>query len=217
MGTQGEHTLAAPPPPQISLFEQVPQLSVPPQPSEMCPQFLPWALQVVGLQQMFLSHFSPIVQLPQLSFPPQPSSALPHCRPSSAQVLGTQALHTLFEQISPGRQLPQLSFWPVQLLVIVPQFLPWFWHSAGGGGALHTLLMQVSPLTQPPQLSVPPHPSEICPHSAFWSVQVVFLHVWQVCVNLSQAMPEPHAPQSIVLPQPSGLVPQSFACAHVIG
>ena len=31
---------------------QVPQLSVPPQLSEIVPQFLPWAAQVVGLQQV---------------------------------------------------------------------------------------------------------------------------------------------------------------------
>src|SRR5262245_8502411 len=44
------HTLATPPPPQVWGAVQTPQVSVPPQPSGMVPQFLPWAAQVVGVQ-----------------------------------------------------------------------------------------------------------------------------------------------------------------------
>ena len=48
-------TLATPPPPQVWGEVQVPQVSVPPQPSEMVPQFLPCAAQVVGV------HVAPVV------------------------------------------------------------------------------------------------------------------------------------------------------------
>src|SRR5438132_3700783 len=46
----GPQTLAIPPPPQICGAAQVPQVSVPPQPSRIVPQFFPWAAQVVGVQ-----------------------------------------------------------------------------------------------------------------------------------------------------------------------
>jgi hypothetical protein len=42
-------TLTTPPPPQVWGEVQVPQVSVPPQPSEIVPQFFPWAAQVVGV------------------------------------------------------------------------------------------------------------------------------------------------------------------------
>src|SRR5207253_11364881 len=46
----GPQTFAVPPPPQICGAVQVPQVSVPPQPSRIVPQFFPWAAQVVGVQ-----------------------------------------------------------------------------------------------------------------------------------------------------------------------
>src|SRR5207237_4872092 len=46
----GPQTFAMPPPPQICGAVQVPQVSVPPQPSRIVPQFFPWAAQVVGVQ-----------------------------------------------------------------------------------------------------------------------------------------------------------------------
>src|SRR5207245_4863365 len=46
----GPQTFATPPPPQICGAVQVPQVSVPPQPSRIVPQFFPWAAQVVGVQ-----------------------------------------------------------------------------------------------------------------------------------------------------------------------
>jgi hypothetical protein len=42
-------TFMVPPPPQVSDPLQLPHWSVPPQPSLMLPQFLPWAAQVVGV------------------------------------------------------------------------------------------------------------------------------------------------------------------------
>src|SRR5262245_14453607 len=43
-------TLVTPPPPQVWGAVHVPQVSVPPQPLEIVPQFLPCAAQVVGVQ-----------------------------------------------------------------------------------------------------------------------------------------------------------------------
>jgi hypothetical protein len=51
MGVQPQ-TFVVPPPPQLSGAVQVPQSSVPQQPSGMVPQFLPSALQVVGAQHV---------------------------------------------------------------------------------------------------------------------------------------------------------------------
>ena len=46
------HTFATPPPPQVSGDVHPPQLSVPPQPSEMLPQFFCWAAQVVLVHEV---------------------------------------------------------------------------------------------------------------------------------------------------------------------
>src|SRR6059036_300740 len=43
-------TFATPPPPQVCGAVQAPQVSVPPQPSAIVPQFFPCAAQVVGVQ-----------------------------------------------------------------------------------------------------------------------------------------------------------------------
>jgi len=43
-------TFATPSPPQVCGLEQEPHVSVPPQPFEIVPQFLPWAAHVVGVQ-----------------------------------------------------------------------------------------------------------------------------------------------------------------------
>ena len=76
------HTLVVPPPPQVCGAVQVPQFSVPPQPSASEPQFFPCAAQVVGVQpQTFAVPLPPqvwgAVQAPQLSVPPQPSGHEP--------------------------------------------------------------------------------------------------------------------------------------------
>src|SRR5437016_180173 len=49
-GAPTPQTFATPPPPQVCGAVQTPQVSVPPQPSGMVPQFFPWAAQVVGVQ-----------------------------------------------------------------------------------------------------------------------------------------------------------------------
>src|SRR5207249_3618232 len=99
---------------------QVPQLSVPPQPSETVPQSAPWAAQVVGVQApvpQTLGVPPPpqvcgAVQLPQLKVPPQPSGAVPQLFPSCAQVLGTH-MHVLSSgeiwHVEGGVQPPQFT------------------------------------------------------------------------------------------------------------
>jgi hypothetical protein len=68
---------------------QVPQLSIPPQPSEMLSQLTPCAAHVVGVQQTFDGlHTWPAGHVPQMSFPPQPSSIVPQFLPCCAQVFG---------------------------------------------------------------------------------------------------------------------------------
>src|SRR5437870_11482915 len=49
-GAPTPQTFATPPPPQVCGAVQTPQVSVPPQPSGIVPQFFPWAAQVVGVQ-----------------------------------------------------------------------------------------------------------------------------------------------------------------------
>ena len=47
---EAPQTLPTPPPPQVCGAVQAPQLTVPPHPSEIAPQFFPCAAQVVGVQ-----------------------------------------------------------------------------------------------------------------------------------------------------------------------
>jgi hypothetical protein len=71
----------------------VPQLSVPLQPSEMLPQFAPFAAHVVGVHagvQTLPVHVCPPEHVPQLSVAPQPSEMLPQFAFSAAQVVGVQ-------------------------------------------------------------------------------------------------------------------------------
>jgi len=49
-GAPTPQTFATPPPPQVCGAVQTPQVSVPPQPSGIVPQFFPWAAHVVGVQ-----------------------------------------------------------------------------------------------------------------------------------------------------------------------
>ncbi len=72
---------------------QVPQLSVPPQPSPTVPQFLPRLAQVFGVHgrvQVLFVHVWPLPQEPQLSVPPQPSPIVPQL--PVMHTAGTQAV-----------------------------------------------------------------------------------------------------------------------------
>ncbi len=79
-------TLAVPPPPHVCGAAQVPQLSVPPQPFGMDPQFLFCAAHVVGVQPQTFGVPPPpqvcgATHRPQLSVPPQLSGMPPQFLP----------------------------------------------------------------------------------------------------------------------------------------
>src|SRR5947199_2386647 len=77
-------TFATPPPAQVCGAVQAPQVSVPPQPSAIVPQFFPWAAHVVAVQpppQTFATPPPPqvcgAVPEPQVRVPPPPSAITP--------------------------------------------------------------------------------------------------------------------------------------------
>ena len=75
-------TLAVPAPAQVSGAVQVPQSSVPPQPSGMLPQFMPRAAHVVGVHPQTFAvppppHVCGAVHAGQSRTPPQPSDFCP--------------------------------------------------------------------------------------------------------------------------------------------
>jgi len=79
---------------QVCPLAQVPQLSVPPQPSAALPHLKPSPAQVFGVQllvQTLLVQVCPLAQVPQLSVPPHPLEALPQLNPSDEHVAGVQA------------------------------------------------------------------------------------------------------------------------------
>src|SRR5262249_14940636 len=122
-----------PAPPQVCGAVQTPQVSVPPQPSEIVPQFFPCAAQVVGVQvpQTFVTPAPPqvcgAVQTPQVSVPPQPSDIGPPFFPCAAQVPAGRAPQAFGTpappQVCGAVQTPQVSV-PPQPSEIVPQFFP---------------------------------------------------------------------------------------------
>src|SRR5262245_34096547 len=126
-------TFATPPPPQVCGAVQAPQVSVPPQPSGIVPQFFPCAAQVVGVQAPPTFAVPPprqvsgAPQTPQVSVPPQPSGIVPQFFPCAAQVVGVQVPQTFAvpppPQVSGAVQTPQVSV-PPQPSGIVPQFFP---------------------------------------------------------------------------------------------
>ena len=92
------HWFGVPPPPQVFVPEQLPQVSVPVQPSEIVPQFLPVGHVVAGVQpHWFGVPPPPHVCRPvhafagQVMVPLQPSLIVPHC-PNAQAVFGVQAV-----------------------------------------------------------------------------------------------------------------------------
>jgi len=121
-------------PSQAWFVPQVPQSSIPPQPSPCMPQLDPSEAQVAGVHMTVWPqtlgmppppHVSGMVQVPQSSVPPQPSPCMPQLKPSAAQVVGVHAV-------------------PHMLAVPPPP--------------------QVCPVGQPPQSTMPPQPSSTGPH-----------------------------------------------------
>ena len=178
-------TFATPAPPQVCGVVQAPQVSVPPQPSEIAPQFFPCAAQVVGVQvpQTFATPPPPqvcgAVQAPQVSVPPQPLEIVPQFFPCAAQVVGVQVPQTFATppppQVCGAVQAPQVSV-PPQPLEIVPQFFPCA-AQVVGVQVPQTFATppppQVCGAVQAPQVSVPPQPLEIAPQFFPCAAQVV--------------------------------------------
>jgi hypothetical protein len=137
--------LAMPPPPHVWVAEHEPQLSDPPQLSEMLPQFFPCAAQVVGVQlvQTFATQVWVPEHEPQLSEPPHPSEMVPQFFPCAAQVVGVQPfVQTLETQLWVPEHEPQLSE-PPHPSGRVPQFLPCAAHVVG-------VQLPVGPVQLPP-------------------------------------------------------------------
>jgi hypothetical protein len=141
------HTFGIPPPPQISgAVQGPPQLTVPPQPSETTPQFMPAGQLVVFVQDGTPHWFgvpappqiAPPVHfdVPQSTTPPQPSAITPHWfAPQAAVVSGTH-----------GPPLVPVRPPPPHLLGVPPP-------------------PQTCGSVQPPQSVVtPPQPSLCAPH-----------------------------------------------------
>jgi hypothetical protein len=168
---------------QVWLVLQVPQLSVPLQPSGMDPQFLPCAAHVVGVQppvwQVPLTQVCPVGQV-HVMVPPQPSDTLPQALPTppDPQLFGTQVgwhvplLAAL--QVCPETH-EQLRV-PPQPLGMLPQLSPWL--PAGHAFTVQPHWFGVPPpphvcgAVQVPQLIVPPCPSEMVPQLALAEAQV---------------------------------------------
>ena len=83
------HTFWGPPPPQVSGETHAPQLSVPPHPSEIGPQFLDWQLVLTQPHtfEVTAPQVSGSLHGPQFSVPPQASAGVPQSFPSAEQVV----------------------------------------------------------------------------------------------------------------------------------
>src|SRR5262249_44360552 len=104
--TPPPQTFATPPPPPAGGAVPVPHTGVPPQPSAMEPQFLPWAAQVVGMHpppHTFATpppaHVCGAVHVPHTSVPPQPSAMEPQFFPWAAQVVGVQVTGLVMKSV----------------------------------------------------------------------------------------------------------------------
>jgi hypothetical protein len=134
----------------------LPQSRVPPQPSEVVPQFMPSPAHVTGVQpppQTLLVQVCPAAQTPQSSVPPQPSEAVPQLKPRFVHVVGMQ--QTLLMHVSPFVQPPQLSVLPVHGSVALPQSKPSIAQLAGQEVQKWYRSQYCLP-GQLPQFSVPP-------------------------------------------------------------
>jgi hypothetical protein len=131
-GTSPPQTFGVPSPPQVAGAVHVPQFRVPPQPSEMFPQFLLCAAHVVGVQQTFATQVP--AHVPQSRAPPHPSEIVPQFAPCPAHVVGVQP-HTFGvpppPQVSGEVQDPHSIGCGQVPLETVPQFAPCPAHVVG--------------------------------------------------------------------------------------
>jgi hypothetical protein len=234
------------PPPHVSGGVHVPQLTMPPQPSEKVLQFLISHSVALGieLQQTFgvspcdgmPPHVAPASQVPHWMIVWQVFVCVPHAWPPWHVV--KFGVHPQTFGVPPSAPPPHVSgarqlfgsqvIGVPQLLLSVPQL------SAGGqlvklGVQPHTLAIppppQVSGVMHVPQLTVPPQPSETIPHVFPVAVQSVATvpGVQQTfgvspCVGFPpQVCPPVHAgPQLIVVLQLFVSVPQFAPAGHVV-
>jgi hypothetical protein len=141
-GGGAPQTLATPPPQQLWLDGHAPQVTLPPQPSPMVPQYWvlpltqPWRTQPAGAGVPHTAATPPPPQLvpagqePQVKAPPQPSPIVPqYCALPLVQLVATQPAgggvpHTPgippAPQLVPAGQAPQVTA-PPQPLPMVPQ------------------------------------------------------------------------------------------------
>jgi hypothetical protein len=115
LGVHWPHTFAVPLPPQVSgAVHAGPQVTSPPHPLEMVPQFwFAWQVVTVGVHRPQMLAVPPppqvspaTVQFPQASFPPQPSGIVPHW--FAPHVTGVHAMHVPAMQSWPVAQVPQV-------------------------------------------------------------------------------------------------------------
>lgn len=187
----------------------VPQVIVPPHPSDPVPHVWPPVHVVEGVHpQTFGVPPPPQVcgdlQLPQLSVPPQPLEIVPQVAPCAVQVVGVQQVPLL--QTCPDEQqlVPQVAAEEAQTHLplvhvwfgpqVAPQ-APQLWLSEP---VLTQVPLQHDPLPPLLSLQLPPVPG--------WHAPLV--QVWHV----------PQLPHVTVPPQPSEIVPQATPnCAQVVG
>ena len=131
---------------------QVPQLTVPPQPSLTEPQVLPEQAFGFGVQDLhtLAVQVVPAAQVPQLMVLPQ-SVTVPQFLPKQAFGFGVQQVLAV-QRLEP-EQAPQLTV-PPQPSLTVPQFLP-AQTLPMGTQATQVLFVQVVPAAQVPQLMLP--------------------------------------------------------------
>ena len=183
--------LATPPPPQVWGAVQDPQLSVPPQPLEIVPQFFPWAAQVVGVHAA--AGFTARIAV---TVPPIEAEMVAEVEACTAEVVavkpalvwpagtttldGTLATALLLERNTPAPPVGAAMFRvtvPIEELPPVTEL----------GFSVSPDTVKVAGVPHPPGTPPPP---QVCPKSQ---------------------------PQRIVPPQPSGSVPHPVTSKQVLG
>ena len=109
------HTFATPLPPHVMGAAHVAQVSVPPQPFGIVPQFLPWAAHVVGVQPQTLvapppPHVCGAWQSAFVQQLPGGRHMFPHARPAfSTWLHPVSPLQPSVVQASPSSQLSKVA------------------------------------------------------------------------------------------------------------
>jgi hypothetical protein len=189
----------------------LPQVSIPPQASEIVPHSAPAASHVMRAQGPHVlvtaSQTWPALQPAQSRSPPQPSGTLPQ-RPS--QVFFTQSWHIPVEplQICPAAQVPQ-SIGVPQASAIDPHMARPFSQIVLGSTQPRLLGSQTLPIGHVPHWSVPLQLSEIEPQETFCAAHVVGVQTLEPAAPpVPTVPPVPMTPPvPMVPPEPPGSPP----------